>query len=389
MERKRFKSVSATSRDDLQTTPLHRLHVELGAKMVPFAGYDMPVSFPLGVMKEHLHVREKAGLFDVSHMGQALLHAPSGVAAAIETLVPGNITGLADGRMRYTQLTNDAGGIRDDLMVSRIHEKDGEEWYFLVVNGACKRDDFAHVTAQIGDRVNMVVLADKALLALQGPAACGVLKAFLPGVEDMAFMSIRNFPDTGFGPLWVSRCGYTGEDGFELSVDGAQAEALARRLLAADEVEMIGLGARDSLRLEAGLCLYGHDIDTATSPVEAGLLWSIGKTRREAGGFPGAARILREIREGPARKLVGIRPGGRAPAREGTVIEDMNGNVIGAVTSGGFGPSVGGPVAMGYVAADHAAVDTRLNLVIRGKAHGASVVKLPFVAHNYHRAVKG
>ncbi len=357
--------------------------------MVPFAGYDMPVSFPSGVMKEHLHVRAKAGLFDVSHMGQCLIHAPEGVAAALETLVPGNITGLADGRMRYTQLTNDAGGIRDDLMVSRIGEKDGEEWYFLVVNGACKKDDFAHIEASIGERVNMIVLADKALMALQGPAACGVLNAVLPGVEDMAFMSIRNFADPEFGSIWVSRCGYTGEDGFELSVDSAQSQALARRLLEAEEVEMIGLGARDSLRLEAGLCLYGHDIDTATSPVEAGLLWSIGKARREAGGFPGAARILREIKDGPARKLVGIRPEGRAPAREGTQIQDMDGNAIGMVTSGGFGPSVGGPVAMGYVAADHAAAGSKLQLIVRGKAHGASVVKLPFVAHNYHRAVKG
>ncbi|HHK74992.1 MAG TPA: glycine cleavage system aminomethyltransferase GcvT [Rhizobiales bacterium] len=380
--------MSETSRDDLQVTPLHALHIELGARMVPFAGYDMPVSFPLGVMKEHLHVRSKAGLFDVSHMGQCLLHAPEGVAAALETLVPGNITGLADGRMRYTQLTNEEGGIRDDLMITRIHEKDGEEWFFLVVNGACKSDDFAHIEASLAGRVKMEILAEKALLALQGPAASGVLSALLPGVEDMAFMSIRHFPDTEFGSLWVSRCGYTGEDGFELSVDGAQAEALARHLLAHEAVEMIGLGARDSLRLEAGLCLYGHDIDTTTSPVEAGLLWSIGKARRETGGFPGATRILREIRQGPARKLVGIRPDGRAPAREGTRIENENGEEIGVITSGGFGPSVGGPVAMGYVTAQQATAGSPLKLIIRGKAHGASVVKLPFVAHNYHRAVK-
>ncbi len=372
----------------LKTTPLHALHIECGAKMAGFAGYDMPISYPPGVMKEHLHVRARAGLFDVSHMGQCLLSAPSGVAELIETLVPGNIAGLGEGRMRYTQLTNDAGGIRDDLMVSNGGVMKGDQWYYLVVNGACKQADFAHIESAIGNKAKMRVLADQALLALQGPRAAACLEKLFPGVSEMGFMSIRNFPETDFGCLWVSRCGYTGEDGFEISLAGERTEALARKLLDDEEVEMIGLGARDTLRLEAGLCLYGHDIDEQTSPVEAGLIWSIGKERRENGGFPGAERILREIAQGPARKLVGIRPDGRAPAREGTQIQNLAGKTIGHITSGGYGPTFGGPVAMGYVTAEEAAAGTKIELLIRGKAHGASIVKLPFVKHNYHRPGK-
>ncbi len=381
--------MTKNSAQELKTTPLHGLHIELGAKMVGFAGYDMPLNYPAGVMKEHLHVRAKAGLFDVSHMGQCLLSAPSGVAELIETLVPGNITGLGDGRMRYTQLTNDAGGIRDDLMVSNGGVIKGDEWYYLVVNGACKEADFVHIGSAIGDKAKMTILEDQALLALQGPCAAACLEKLVPGVDKMAFMSIRNFPETPFGCIWVSRCGYTGEDGFEISLAGERAEELARKLLGDDDVEMIGLGARDTLRLEAGLCLYGHDIDETTSPIEAGLIWSIGKARRERGDFPGAERILREIAQGPARKLVGIRPDGRAPAREGALIQNSAGKKIGRITSGGYGPSFGGPVAMGYVAADEAAPGTKIELLIRGKTHAASVVKLPFIAHNYHRPGKG
>ena len=372
----------------LLRTPLYDLHIELGAKMVPFAGYDMPVQYPMGILKEHLWTRQKAGLFDVSHMGQCLLTGPDEVAAQIERMVPADIRALKDGRMRYSQLLNDEGGIRDDLMISRIGFDKGSEWYFLVVNGACKTADFAYIRQTIEPQFNLQILDHQALLALQGPAAAGVLEKLLPGAADMAFMSIRRFADTSFGDVWVSRSGYTGEDGFELSVAGDQAAALSRALLADEDVEMIGLGARDSLRLEAGLCLYGHDLDETTSPVEGNLVWSIQKRRRDEGGFPGAARILKELKDGPARLLVGIRPEGRAPAREGAAILDTDGNEIGVVTSGGFGPTVQGPVAMGYVAAANSTPGTKIGLVVRGKSMPASVVKLPFVPHNYHRKAK-
>jgi len=375
----------ANAPDKLLRTPLYDLHVERGAKLVPFAGYEMPVQYPMGVMKEHLWTRQKAGLFDVSHMGQCLLTGPGGVGAALEALVPAAISGLKQGQMRYTQLLNEAGGIRDDLMVSRTGSEDGKEWYFLVVNGACKRDDFRHIRENIAAGMDMQVLDAQALLALQGPQAATVLAKLVPGVADMGFMSIRQFAETPFGSLWVSRSGYSGEDGFELSVAADRAADLSTALLGDELVEPIGLGARDSLRLEAGLCLYGHDIDETTSPIEAGLAWSIQKRRRENGGFPGEKRILAELSDGPQRRRVGIKPQGRAPAREGTVILDSAGAEIGVVTSGGFGPSVGGPVAMGYVSAANAAVGTELQLMVRGKALPARVTDLPFVPHRYHR----
>jgi aminomethyltransferase len=363
--------------EPLKTTPLHALHKSLGARMVPFAGYAMPVQYPGGILKEHEHCRAKAGLFDVSHMGQAALGGRD-PGAALEALVPGDIAGLGENRMRYTQFTNAAGGILDDLMVTRRADH-----LFLVVNAARKAHDFALLQEHLGARgVAVAVLADRALLALQGPAAAAVMARVVPGAGQLAFMSGGEFRIEGV-PAFVSRSGYTGEDGFEISLPSEAAERLARRLLAEPEVAPIGLGARDSLRLEAGLCLYGHDIDETTSPVEAGLAWSIGARRRASGGFPGAARIQRELASGVARRRVGLKPEGRVPAREGTEITDAAGKPIGKVTSGGFGPTAGGPVAMGYVAAAAAAPGTRVSFLVRGEARPGAVVKLPFVAHRY------
>lgn len=362
--------------DQLKTTPLHALHLSLGAKMVPFAGYDMPVQFPLGVLGEHKHTRAKAGLFDVSHMGQVRIDGDD-AARIMETLVPGDIAGLADGRMRYTQFTNAEGGILDDLMVTNAGDH-----LFVVVNAACKDQDIGLMREAFGNA--LVELRGRALLALQGPSASDVLSALAPEAADLTFMSGAAMDVAGL-PCFVTRSGYTGEDGYEISVPADGAEALARTLIQHADVEPIGLGARDSLRLEAGLCLYGHDIDATTSPVEAALTWSIGKRRREEGGFPGAERILREIDEGTTRKRVGLRPEGRAPAREGTEIVDAEGTPIGRITSGGFGPSLEGPVAMGYVTADHAVAGTAVSLMVRGKAMPASVVKLPFVTPGYKR----
>ena len=373
----------------LERTPLHGLHLELGAKMVPFAGYDMPVNYGPGVLKEHLHTRHHAGLFDVSHMGQAIL---GGDAAArdFERLVPGDITALATGRMRYTQFTNEQGGIKDDLMVTRLENGDkGLQRLFLVVNAACKEQDFAHIRAELAKETELALLENRALLALQGPEAVTVLARFVSGCTDMPFMSMRQ-SDSAYGDLFVSRCGYTGEDGFEISVEADQAEALARALLAEAEVEPVGLGARDTLRMEAGLCLYGHDIDETTTPVEAGLTWSISKRRREEGGFPGDAIIKAQLRDGPPRKLVGIQPEGRAPARDGVEIRDSNDRPVGTITSGGYSPSLERPIAMGYVEAGMAAAGSAVQLVMRGgKRHPASVQKMPFVAHNYYRPARG
>ncbi len=364
--------------DTLQTTNLHQLHVSLGAKMVPFAGYDMPVQYPDGILTEHRHTRSQAGLFDVGHMGQAILRGDD-VAAALETLVPGDIAGLEPGQMRYTQFTNEAGGILDDLMVTNRGDH-----FFLVVNAGCKEDDFAHIQEHIGERAELEILADRGLIALQGPEAATVLSRHAPGVEAMPFMTMQDI-EIGGTNCPVSRSGYTGEDGYEISVPGEKAVELAELLLNEAEVEPIGLGARDTLRLEAGLCLYGHDIDETTSPIEAGLLWSIGKRRREEGGFLGAERIIAEIANKPSRRRVGILPDGRAPAREGTEITDQAGNNIGVVTSGGFGPTVDGPIAMGYVTRENAAVETTLQLTVRGKSLNSKVIKLPFVAQNYYR----
>lgn len=365
--------------EPLLRTPLHALHVELGARMVPFAGYDMPVQYPAGVLKEHLHTRAGAGLFDVSHMGQVRLRGDD-PAKALEALVPGDIQGLAEGRIRYTLFTNDHGGILDDLMVTRV----GPGELFLVVNAACKQADLAHLRAGLPGIAVEYLGDDAGLLALQGPAAAAVLARHVPAAATMAFMSAITADIKGI-PVRISRSGYTGEDGYEIGMAGADAEALARLLLAEPEVAPIGLGARDSLRLEAGLCLYGHDIDTTTTPVEAALTWAVAKRRREEGGFPGAALLQRQFREGAARKRVGILPEGRAPAREHTEIQGADGAVIGSITSGGFGPSVNGPVAMGYVAAAHAAVGTPVSLMVRGKALPAKVAALPFVPHRYYR----
>jgi len=369
----------ATQTEALKTTPLDTLHRELGGKMVPFAGYDMPVQYPAGIVKEHLHTRAKASLFDVSHMGQVRLPGEAAVAA-LEALVPGDLQALKPMRMRYTMFTDDRAGILDDLMVTRI-----EDGLFVVVNAACKEADIAHMRAGLPKDVSVDYLDDRALLALQGPAAVDVM-ARLAGeaVRTMPFMSAADIDVGGFA-CFVTRSGYTGEDGFEISVASADAEAFARRLLAEAEVEPAGLGARDSLRLEAGLCLYGHDIDTTTSPIEAGLTWTISKRRREAGGFPGAAVVQEQLANGVTRKRVGIRPEGRVVAREHTAIVDAGGSPIGEVTSGGFGPSAGGAVGMGYVATDSAQVGMDVSLLVRGAPRPAQVAAMPFVPHGYFK----
>lgn len=373
----------ADTETDPKFTPLHALHQSLGARMGPFAGYDMPISYPLGVLKEHLHTRAATGLFDVSHMGQARLSGP-GAIAALEKLVPGDIAGLAAGRMRYTQLTNAEGGILDDLMVTR-DPSGAEDSLILVVNAGCKQDDFAHIAAHLPAGVTLDPFGEWGLIALQGPKAAEVLARHAgPSVMTQPFMSMVALAVAGIACL-VSRSGYTGEDGFEISVPPDRADELARILLAETEVEAIGLGARDSLRLEAGLPLYGHDIDTATSPIEAVLGWSISKRRRAEGGFLGAERILGEIANGPARKRIGIRPEGRQPVREGAPILDGDGRPVGQVTSGGFGPSLEGPCAMGYVPAALAVPGTKLSMEVRGKRIAGEVAAMPFVPNRYYR----
>lgn len=373
---------------DLKRTVLYDLHVELGARMVPFAGYEMPVQYPMGVLKEHLHTRERAGLFDVSHMGQILLAPKSGhiedAALALERLVPVDILGLAEGRQRYAVFTNESGGILDDLMVANRGDH-----LFVVVNAACKDADLAHLRAHLSDTCDIAAVTDRALLALQGPAAETAMARLVPDVADLRFMDVAIRRWDGV-ELWISRSGYTGEDGFEISVPEEFAVALARKLLEMNEVAPIGLGARDSLRLEAGMCLYGHDIDETTSPVEASLAWAIQKARRRGGaregGFPGADRILSELETGPARRRVGLRPEGRAPIREGTQLfaSDSGGEPIGQVTSGGFGPSVGAPVAMAYLPAGLAEGDV-VHAELRGRRVPARVAALPFHQPRYKR----
>lgn len=372
---------------DLDQTCLFDLHARLGAKFVPFAGYDMPVQYPAGVMKEHLHTREAAGLFDVSHMGQAILRGATvaDAAAALETLVPMDVSGLAQGRQRYGLLTNDAGGIRDDFMFANRGDH-----LLLVVNAACKQDDLAYLRDRLPPGVTIEEITDRALLALQGPKAEEALGRLLPGVGRMRFMDVADHAWEGT-TLWVSRSGYTGEDGFELSLPCADAERFAEALLDMAEVAPIGLGARDSLRLEAGLCLYGSDIDIGTSPVEAGLNWAIQKVRRtgggRAGGFPGDKRILAELADGVGRRRVGLRPEGRAPMRGGTRLfaDESAAETVGHITSGGFGPSLGAPVAMGYVDASHIAAGTVLYGDVRGKRLPVSVAELPFVPARFKR----
>jgi aminomethyltransferase len=366
-------------------TPLYARHIALGGRMTPFAGYELPVNYSGGILAEHLFTREKAGLFDVSHMGQAFLSGPE-AARRLESLVPGDIQALAAGRTRYTQFTNEQGGILDDLMVTKLAPDDSGERLFLVVNAACKAQDFARLRENLSD-LRLNVLEDRALLALQGPRAAVALERHIPGVAAMSFMSLRDFSWRG-ETLFVTRSGYTGEDGYEISVPAEKAGAFADVLLAEDEVQAIGLGARDSLRLEAGLCLYGHDIDTTTSPIEADLAWSISRRRRAEGGFPGASRIQHELAQGVARKRVGLALDGKAPAREGAEIADEQGALVGRVTSGGFSPSLGRPIAMGYVPPALAAPGTALSLIVRGKKLAAHVVALPFVPNRYHRSPK-
>ncbi|MHA7873925.1 glycine cleavage system aminomethyltransferase GcvT [Roseivivax sp.] len=376
----------ARTEEGLLKTPLHALHEELGGKMVEFAGYSMPVQYPMGVLKEHLHTREKAGLFDVSHMGQVLL-VPRKAAAAekLETLVPQDVIGLKEGRQRYALFTNDAGGLEDDLMVANKGDH-----LFLVVNAARKEPDIARLRAGLEPDVVVKHVTTRALLALQGPKAEAVLSALAPEVAEMRFMDLRDVVVDGV-ELWVSRSGYTGEDGYEISVPADAAEDFARKLLAHDDVAPIGLGARDSLRLEAGLCLYGHDIDETTTPVEAALSWAIQKVRRadgaRAGGFPGAERIHAELAESASRVRVGLTPEGRAPMREGVALyaAEDGAEPVGVITSGGFGPSVGGPVAMGYVPAALTAPGTVLYGELRGRRLPVAVAKLPFVAANFKR----
>jgi glycine cleavage system T protein (aminomethyltransferase) len=370
--------------DSLQRTPLYALHQSLGAKLVPFAGYEMPVQYPPGILKEHLHTRTQAGLFDVSHMGQAFLIGPdhATAATALEALVPADIVNLRPGQQRYTQLLNADGGIIDDLMVTRSAADEDDGCLMLVVNAARKAVDYGHIAEQLPEGVHLQPAPERGLIALQGPRAAEVLARLSDVPARLGFMTAASGKVGGID-CHISRSGYTGEDGFEFSLAADKAEQLARMLLAQEGVQPIGLGARDSLRLEAGLCLYGHDIDETTSPVEAGLAWSIQKRRRTDGGFPGYQRIGRELEQGPARRRVGIKPDGRAPAREGTEVQTPSGEPIGSITSGGFGPSVGGPVAMGYVAARYAEPGMPVSLMVRGKAAGARIVSLPFVPHRY------
>ncbi|WP_137894919.1 glycine cleavage system aminomethyltransferase GcvT [Ramlibacter sp. 2FC] len=397
---------------NLLTTPLHALHLELGARMVPFAGYHMPVQYPAGLMAEHHHTRNAAGLFDVSHMGQLRLVGPE-AAAAFETLMPVDVVDLPVGKQRYGLLLNDEGGIIDDLMFFNCgddasfagppqearapsggsepratSERGGN--IFVVVNGACKAGDIAHIQAKIGKRCQVRPLPERALLALQGPQAVTALARLLPGVEALVFMSGASFAWNGT-ELFVTRSGYTGEDGFEISVHQDQAEALARALLAQPEVKPIGLGARNSLRLEAGLCLYGNDIDTQTTPVEAALTWAIQKVRRSggarAGGFPGAERVLAQLdgQAPPARKRVGLIALERVPVREHVELQNPDGQRVGEVTSGLLGPTIDQPVAMAYVGAEYAAAGTRLNAMVRGKPVPMEVSAMPFVPTRYYR----
>lgn len=373
----------------LLKTPLFDLHQRLGAKMAPFAGYDMPIQYASGVLQEHLHTRKACGLFDVSHMGQIVVRAKSGqltdAALALETLIPVDIAGLAEGRQRYGLLTNDAGGIRDDLMIANRGDH-----FLIVANAANKTDDLEHLKSHLAEACSIELLEDKALIALQGPVSEAVLAALAPDVSAMRFMDVRAVSISGVECV-VARSGYTGEDGFEISIPANAAKGIADTLIADDRVEPIGLGARDSLRLEAGLCLHGSDIDPETTPIEANLNWAIQKVRRtggaRAGGFPGAEQIFSHLEQGTDRKRVGLQPGGRAPMRGGTLLfaSDAGGDPIGHVTSGGFGPSVEGPVAMGYVATPHANIGAALFGEVRGKRMPVSVAKLPFITQTYKR----
>ncbi|WP_428671743.1 glycine cleavage system aminomethyltransferase GcvT [Reyranella sp.] len=364
----------------LKRTPLHSLHKELGARLVPFAGYEMPVQYPTGILVEHAQTRTAAGLFDVSHMGQIRLTGKAGQSAAkaLETLVPGDIAGLQPGQQRYTQFTNESGGILDDLMVTSTGDH-----LLVVVNAACKDDDLAHIQKHLSVSCEIEPMFSRGLLALQGPLASQALARLVPSVATMKFMTGAFITIDG-AQCYVTRSGYTGGDGYEISTPADRADPIARLLLAQPEVKPIGLGARDSLRLEAGLCLYGHDIDTTTTPIEAVLLWSIGKERRVQGGFPGASVIQKQIAEGAPRKRVGLLPESKAIAREGVEIV-IGGRIVGKVTSGGFAPTLGRAVAMGYVEKAQSANGTKLELLVRGKPVPAEIVSMPFVKHAYYR----
>ena len=371
--------------DLLLTTPFYQMHISAGAKMVPFAGYDMPVQYGLGVKQEHLHCRAQAGLFDVSHMGQIRLSGDSmeAVALALESLIPADYVGLAKGRQRYGFFTNAQGGIMDDLMVTNLGDH-----FFVVVNAGCKQQDIAHMRAHLAKEIQIDMLDSRSLLALQGPMAAKVLARLAPEVGEMRFMDARVVSILGHDCV-IGRAGYTGEDGFEISVENDQAEALAASLLAFDEVEWIGLGARDSLRLEAGLCLYGHDLNSEITPVSANLNWGIQKVRRTGGeregGFPGAQVILTEMAEGAVSCRVGLLPEGKAPVREGAELVTSEGQLIGRVTSGGFGPSLGAPLAMGYLDRAYSSIDTQVFALVRGKQLPCRVCKMPFVEQTYCR----
>jgi aminomethyltransferase len=373
----------------LLKTPLHALHLSLGARMVPFAGYAMPVQYPMGVMKEHLATRSDCGLFDVSHMGQVVIRPRSGrmedAALALESLIPVDIVGLKPGRQRYGFFTNDEGGILDDLMVANRGDH-----FFMVVNASCKEADFRYMAERLSDRCTFEILLDRALVALQGPHAEQVLAEFCPEITSMKFMDVE-VDDLHDVECIIARSGYSGEDGFEISIPADKADLVVRRLLDHPDCQPVGLGARDSLRLEAGLCLYGNDIDTTTTPVEAGLEWAIQKVRRQggarAGGFPGAERILEELEHGATRRRIGLRPDGKAPVRShAPLYSDESGTTrIGEVTSGGFGPTVDGPVAMGYVGIAQAKPGTRVFAEVRGKLLPATVTDLPFITPSYKR----
>ncbi|MFZ4071711.1 MAG: glycine cleavage system aminomethyltransferase GcvT [Caulobacterales bacterium] len=379
----------------LKKLPLDGLHRAAGAKFGGFAGYDMPLTYPDGVLAEHAWTRTKAGLFDVSHMGPCFFALPKGhgltgddahkaVAKLIERLVPGDIQGLKPGQVRYTVLLNEAGGALDDLMIARPSQPESQGDLYIVVNAGCKEADWALIEKTVGADANLVRADDRALLALQGPAAESVLAALMPEAAALGFMQYGRLECSGFGRLTVTRSGYTGEDGFEILVKPADAAGFAEKLLSDARVKWIGLGARDSLRLEAGLCLYGHDLDETTSPIEADLAWIIQKRRRGLGDFPGGARILKELEDGPARKRVGIVLKDRAPAREGVEIA-AEGRVIGKVTSGGWSAALNAPISMGYVATDFAAPGTALDLMVRGQPRAGIVTAMPFVPHRYKK----
>jgi len=386
--------MSEVSNTPLKKTPLHALHTRLGARMAEFGGYDMPIQYAEGIMAEHNWTRAHAGLFDVSYMGPSFLSLPQlgggdeahrKIASIVEKLVPSDIAGLAPGKVQLTVLLNENGGIIDDLMIGRPPREDQQGGLYIVVNAGTKENDFAIIAKAAGADAELHRADDRALIALQGPDAEAVIAGIFPDAVGLTFMTFKQITDTPFGDIIATRCGYTGEDGFEMLIPAEHAEAFANRLLEDHRVKPIGLGARDSLRLEGGMCLYGHDIDVSKTPVAASLAWMVSKPRRERGDFPGAGRILGELKEGVPSKRVGIRPLGRAPAREGTEIQNLEGETVGVITSGGFGPTVNGPVAQGYVDTSYSKAGTPLKLIVRGKALEAEVATLPFVPAKYKR----